>query len=95
MITTRYTLCPNGARTTQDGNRGAEWGQDGGAAIDCTCTNPHLIPHYPLQACEHDERCVGVTLGGGGASLLGYGYKGAGLCMGFASYTVHAHPCCV
>lgn len=67
----RYTMCPDGAGTTQviqviPGNSSAEQG---------------------AKACERSKNCVGFTLIGGVVSLLGYGLKGVGSYVGYASFT--------
>ena len=67
----RYTVCPNGAGTTQviqvlPGRSSAEQG---------------------AAACERSTSCVGFTLIGSVVSLLSYGLKGVGSYAGYESYT--------
>jgi hypothetical protein len=69
--TARYTLCPNGAGTTQ---------------VIGTLPGS-ITTEQASVACERDARCVGFTLDSGGANLLSYGLKGVGLYTGYASYT--------
>lgn len=69
--TARYTMCPNGAGTTQIIETLA-----GGTTAE-----------QASVACEHDARCVGFTVNSIGANLLSYGLKGVGPYTGYASYT--------
>lgn len=67
----RYTMCPNGAGTTQV----------------IQVLPGHLSAEQAAAACERSASCVGFTLSGGVASLLGYGLKGVGSYAGYESYT--------